>query len=293
MFRTFTDYIETYSDYIDPRMVTLLENNLTCECGSEFMLNDEKTIIVCGNSGCPYKVGKRLQQMCQDMSIMGIGEQLALKIVKNLEIESPILMLAYNPDEDGYLADGISDERCWDFYEQIHSKEMQLWEYLRAANIPSIRDNAVKVMKGIDSFEQLYENLDGFGVEFIEDQLGLKKKEEYSIMAMQIYEGLMSERPYLLHVEPYLNIPAVSHELTIAVSRGITGFSSKEAYIKTLNSNFSGRVYLNLVQTMSSNVDILIWEGIGNPTSKVQKAYKLGTPVMTSEEFEDYLSSNY
>ncbi len=293
MFRTFNDFVEEYSHTLDERLVNLLLKRQTCECGHELLINDEKTAILCSNPACPYKVAKRLQQMCKDLQIMGIGETLAFKIVEHLGLSSPIQLLAYEPNEDGVLAENISMERSIEIYEQITSKEYQLWEYLRSANIPAIRDNAVKVMKGIDSFTELYEQLDFGGIGFIEDQLGLSRKEENSIMATQIYEGLMDEKPYLLHVESFLNVPDKSEELTVVISKGINNYPSKEAFINMINTEYSGTVYVNYIKSMSSNVDVLIWEGVGEYTSKVQKAEKLGVPVMTSREFLDYLDSHY
>lgn len=293
MFRTFEKFVEEYEYTLDPRLVKLLMSKDTCECGSDLMINEEKTIILCSNAECPFKVSKRLQQMCKDLLIMGIGETLAQKIVEHLGLSSPIQLLAYVPEEDGVLADSISIERCNDFYNQIKSKEYQLWEYLRSANIPSVRDNSVKIMKGVESFTELYEQLDVGGIGFIEDQLGLNRKEENSIMATQIYEGLMNEKPYLLHVEPYLNVPDKTDEITVVISKGINNYPSKEAFINMINARYKGLVYVNYIKTMSSNVNVLIWEGVGEYTSKVQKAEKLGVPIMTSMEFIDYIDSKY
>lgn len=291
MVYTFSDYVIKYEKYLDKRMVNLLNCNKYCDCGSELTLTEEKTSIVCSNEFCAYKVAKRLVQMCKDLIIIGIGDVNALKIVNHFELQSPLQLLAYNPDEDGVLADDISMEKSVDFYNQVQAKELQLWEYLRAANIPAIRDNAMKIMKGLDSFTELFETLDTYGISFIEQQLGLIEKEDYNISAIKVFEGLLQEREVLEHVENYLNVVSVTKEISIVISRGILNYPSKEAFIKTLNGVYRGKVYINLIKTLSLNVDILLWEGIGDLTSKVVKAQKLGIPIMTSSEFLNYLNN--
>ena len=183
----FSRYIQLHEHDMDDRLIDLMEDKMYCECGAEHAVNLSLTEVVCSNPVCKYKVAKRITQFARDMQILGIGQSLAERIAEKFEIDNPLYLLSYDPSIDGTLGDGVSEEQSYKIYNQIKERNIPrpLWEFLRMANIPKIRDNAQKIMNGW-RVSHNYSNTYKQGYSFIHKQLGLSSNSsEQSVMAKQ------------------------------------------------------------------------------------------------------------
>lgn len=292
----FSRYIQLHEHDMDDRLIDLMEDKMHCECGAEHAVNLSLTEVVCSNPVCKYKVAKRITQFARDMQILGIGQSLAERIAEKFEIDNPLYLLSYDPSIDGTLGDGVSEEQSYKIYNQIKERNIPrpLWEFLRMANIPKIRDNAQKIMNGVESFSQLQQHLQTGGIPFIHKQLGLSSNSsEQSVMAVTIYNNLIHSIESLVSVEEDLNVYSPSHEISVVISKHVDGFTTKESFIEYVNTKYHGKVYLKKLNSVSKNIDYLVCDDIGGGTNKVRKAQQYGINVIGSVDLLSYLERTY
>ena len=159
---------------------------------------------------------------------------------------------------------------------------------------PKIRDNAQKIMNGVNSFSELKELLMKKGVRFVHNQLGLNStQEEQSVMSITLYKNLMQSIDSLVDVEDDLNVYNPTNEVSIVISKHVDGFTTKESFIDYVNTKYHGKVYLKKLNSVSKNIDYLICDDIGGGSNKVRKADQYGIGVIGSADLLLKLERQY
>lgn len=256
-------------------------------CNAPMEISEALTDLHCSNPRCPIKVKMRMRAMLQSIGVKGIGKEVAGQIIDKFEIDNPLLLFSYVPEEDGTLTDSMSMEVSQKIYEQLkEKKDYTLWEYVRLANLPFIQTSALHIFEKYDNLDDAYNDIENGGVDFIVDKLNIKKGSEedetqsISIRAVKVFETLLTFKKDLYEAIDGVNIIKKNDGSIIsfkAVCSDEVGspFKTKADFYGTVNNTFGENFHVDFLSSVTKSIDYLIWAGAdGSParlTSKVKK----------------------
>lgn len=265
----------------------------TCDvkgCGAPNAVTEGLTALCCTNPFCPEKGVQRMVQLLKDIGVKGLGEANCRKFLENRKNCSPYQIMLYNPETDGVLFEGCSEEVSKKMYEAIKAKRnMPLWEFARIGNVPNIRDQARKLFCDYTSFTEFYKDLEKEGIVFIQRLLGIEKDKQ-SVMAMQILKSLQTYKDEFIEAEVVLEVKELKNVINAVMSSSVGGgYKTKSEFENKIHTAYGDKVYVNFLKSLTKECDYLIWSGEGAETSKVVKAKKMGIPIMNGAEFEEFI----
>lgn len=247
----------------------------TCECGAEIEFTDSVRQIYCSNPRCFYKVAARLEAMAKAMQADGWGESTCVTVCKEFKFISPYQVFLL---EDYVKKGGQSTVSA--FAKKVASicdserRNVELWEVVKLAGIPSIETIAYKIFNGYDNLTDAFNDIEKNQVPFIAEKLGLKNADG-SVMAVNVYNTLIKYKEELLFGETQFKIykPA-GQTLHIAITGGVAGFRNKSEFIKYIKDRYKDKVNPMLMNSVTTQVDILIADG-DTSSNKYNTAFRL------------------
>lgn len=256
-------------------------------CESPLEINLTLTELKCSNPNCTDKIVMRIRKICEAYGIKHFGESSIEKWVEAEDIVNPLeLFNVY----DGKLLEGISPTLSDKVVPQIlASRSVRLWEFLANAQLPYIQSIAKTLLKGYDSLEAFYEDLEDGGVDFIQRLLGIADQyDDYgneiaSIQAVKIYTSLVDYKEELLSGVSYMDIiqenTAVKEFIIVASDEVGGDFATKRQFYDFIKQRYAGKAVFTLGSSVTKKTDIVIWKGFdGTParlTTKVKRTYEL------------------
>lgn len=296
-------------------------------CGSPTEITESLSMLRCSNPSCIEKSVQRLVSLLKDLGVKNMGESHCRKFLDHFGTSNPYAIFVYEPDEDGTLHGGCSEDFSYKFYNSLNEKRtMLLWEYVRVGNLPGIKDSARHLFANYDSLDEFYDDLDEGGVPFVQGLLSIKGKgvvdtdsffedEEtgggVSVRAIAVTDTLQFFRNDLYMALDYVNIKSLETEIVnICISTAVgRPFTSKSDFVSRMNALFGDKVHLNFLGSVSKDCQFLIWSKEGAKTTKVRKAESINAKreekneedmfgeekeliqIMTGLEFQDYLTN--
>lgn len=302
----------------------------TCDyCGAKNEITETLTELKCSNPSCGEKSVHRLVSMLKDLDVKNMGESKCRQFLEHFDVVNPYAIFMYEPI-DGVLFEGCSMDFSQAFYEQLNGKrKMLLWEYVKIGNLPGIQDSARKLLSDYDDLHEFYDDLESGGIPFVQELLdikaGTKQKHEpdnyfdfdndaeetVSIKAVKTYNTLIFHKEELFQALDFIEIKQLTTPmLNLCISTAVgKPYKSKKDFINSMNEEFSHKIHLNFLGSVSKECQFLIWSKEGAPTTKVKKAYSLNEKrreynsvemlpedegiiqVLTGAEFREYLES--
>ena len=266
----------------------LLPNNCFEKgCNAPMEISEALTDLHCSNPRCPIKVKMRMRAMLQSIGVKGVGKEVAGQIIDKFGVDNPLMLFAYNPDEDGTLTDSMSMDVSRKIYNQLQEKKSYtLWEYVRLANLPYIQTSALHIFEGFDNLDDAYKEIEDGGVDFIISKLNIKKGSEedetqsVSIRAVKVFETLLTFKKDLYEAISWVTIikkndgSIISYKAVCSDEVG-SPFRTKADFYGTVNNRFKDNFHVDFLGSVTKGIDFLIWAGAdGSParlTSKVKK----------------------
>lgn len=266
----------------------------TCpSCGYPTVINSALTTLQCLNIRCLSKVVERTQAMAADLGVLGMGSALSYTFLTHFQTLNPLNLF----DANTSLSLAKSSTAFYKVAEQMESirrtRRFTLGEFVKIANLPYLRNTALKLLQGYSDLDSFYADLDSEGIRFIQKRLGIDSGA--SITAKNVYDTLQEFRSDLyegVELVALEDLTAVkSLRVCISDSAG-EGFSSKKDFMAQAASASSG-YHLTFVDSVSKSLDALIWGG-GRYTSKVKRVESYGgvVPIMSGLEFITALRAN-
>lgn len=319
---------DLYNSGLPMEFVQLLPTH--CDsCGEENEITESFTILRCSNQACGEKATQRLVALLQDLGVKNMGESKCRQFLEHFDTNNPYAIFMYEPDEDGPLYNGCSQDFSETFFMELQKKKrMLLWEFVKIGNLPKIRDGARKLLSNYDSLEEFYDDLEGGGIAFVQDLLAIKGKkanvgsifaeddefeeesdELVSVKAIDTYNTLIYFKDELMSAVEFVDIKELTTEVVnICISTSVgKPYGSKVDFVHQMNEEFGHKIHLNSLGSVSKDCQFLIWSKIGSPTTKVKKAIAHNEKrrllniknevdedegmieVLTGVEFRDYL----
>ena len=264
-------------------------------CNAPTAVTEGLTALYCTNPFCPEKGVQRMVQLLKDIGVKGLGEANCRKFLEGRKNNSPYQIMLYNPDTDGVLFEGCSEEVSRKIYDAIKAKRnMPLWEFARIGNAPNIRDQARKLFGNYSSFSAFYNDLGNnkdVGVLFVQKLLGIDE-DKVSVNATRIYQSLITFKDEFLEAESVLVVKELKNTINAVISSTVGGkYKTKSEFENAMHTLYGDKVYVNFLKSLTKDCEYLIWSGEGAETSKVVKAKKMGIPIMNGDEFEIMLKA--
>ena len=288
------DFKESESYRFPQEFLSLLPDYcLDDRCGAPTEMSEVLTGIRCSNPRCPSKVAVRIVAMMNKLGVKdfgGKGKQCD-KFISKFGITNPLMIFAYEPDEDGELGDGISMEVSRKIYNQINSRRtFTLPEYVRLANLPFIQTSAFNVFGDYDDFYEAYRDIEEGGVEFIRDKLNISKgakksstdlldsedlTEDVSVRAIKVYQSLMMFKSDLEFGLNYVTILKTHSENMTMLKVKCTEevgypFKTKADFYSTVNNLYSD-LHVEFVDNATKDLDYLVWAGAEDNSVRVSR----------------------
>jgi NAD-dependent DNA ligase len=276
------------------------------ECGMPMEMSEALTGLHCSNPKCPDKVAQRLVAIANKLGVKDLGDARAIDFIRKFQIDNPLLIFSYEPDEDGTMTDRTNIEISKRIADAFKARnKFTLAEYIKIANLPYIQESATSVFEGYDDLAEAYEVIERGGVEYIRDKLNIKEKgtEEVSIRALKVYDSLMTYKSDLFDaldgveiIKIYSNKEMTSINAVCSTAVG-QGFKTKADFYATCN-NLYGNMHINFGNSVTKKTEYLVWAGAdGSPsevTNKVKKAraYQeqgVDIEIVTALQFLDIL----
>lgn len=237
-------------------------------CGTELEFTDKLTQIYCPNKGCYSKIAARLESMAKAMGIDDWGESTCLAVCQKYNVKTPfqIFTLEKLPANKREVA-GIPafDKKIRAICDR-EKRKVQLWEMVKLASLPGIDTNARKIFGDYNTIEDAYKDIEKYQVPFIAKKLGLKKSDT-GVMAVSIFNTLLDYRNELQYGEMMFEIyKPMGMKVMVAITGGVNGYKSKAEFIKELNARYLGMLNLVLMNSVTTETDILVHDGDNNST---------------------------
>lgn len=139
-----------------------------CTCGSENVISLNLKRAKCCNPRCPVKMGYALSEMFTRFGIKGVGDAICAKMVKGtydkLQYKSHVEILMLEPAD--YPISVRDTVAAYDFYRgtlQMKSRELTFPDLIANLGIEGLGSNSKKLFEGIQSFDQLAEEIKRVG----------------------------------------------------------------------------------------------------------------------------------
>lgn len=246
-----------------------------CECGAPIEFTNSLRQIYCSNPRCWYKVAARLESMCKAMKSDGWGESTCVTVCKEFGIVSPYqVFLLEEKVKQGLTSSVSAFEKKVANVCDMTKRRVKLWEVVKLAGLPSIETTAYKIFDGYNSLTEAYNDIETGQVPFIAEKLGIKNSEG-SVMAVNIYKTLIEYKQEILFGETQFDIYKTEGEtIYVAITGGVEGYRNKSEYINYINNRYIGKVNAMLMNSVTSQVDILISDG-DTSSNKFKTAIKI------------------
>lgn len=235
----------------------------TCVCGAPIEFTDSLRQIYCSNPKCFYKIAARLEAMGKAMKADGWGESTCVTVCQEFKFVTPyqVFLLKDLIEEQGITSSVAAFEKKVNSICDPAKRKVELWQVVKLAGIPSIETIAYKIFNGYDNLDQAFKDIEAGQVAFIAEKLGLKNADG-SVMAVNVYNTLMQYKDELLFGETQFEIyKPTGQTLYIAITGGVDGFKNKSEFISYIKSRYKGKVNPMLMNSVTSQVDILIADG--------------------------------
>ncbi len=271
----------------------VVENNLlsqavldcipeTCECGAPIEFTDSLRQIYCSNPRCLYKVASRLEAMAKDMKADGFGESTCITLCREFGIVSPYqVFLLEKSVANGAVSTVPAFAKKVANICDMSKRRVKLWEVVKLAGIPNVGTIAYKIFDGYENLTAAFNDIEKGQVPFIAEKLGLKNAEN-GVMAVNVYNTLIEYKQEILFGETQFEIyKPEGKTLYIAITGGVQGFRNKSEYIQYINNRYPGKVNAMLMNSVTSQVDILIADG-DSSSSKFRAATRINDKYLAA-----------
>ena len=294
------------NELVSKKIIGVLPNGGHCECGSELEFTASLRQVYCPNKHCYLKIAARLEYMAKAMGADGWDRDTSVKVCRDFKLKSPYQVFLLGETEHAEIQ--AFNKKISSICDPV-KRRLRLWEVVKLAGIPNLETTAYKIFDGYTNLTEAYEDIKKYQVPFIADKLGLKRADT-GVMAVSIYNTLIEYEAELLFGEKKFQVyQANGQKIQIAIDGGIDGFPNKSSFINHINLKYSGKVNAMLMNSVVSNIDVLIADGDTN-SRKYKTACKLNEKaieraksngdtswhkimITTSAEYLDYLDSKY
>lgn len=301
------DIISAYPDYKSvafAKMTEVIPKDLApyvedkCLCGSDRMTNG--VTITCCNPRCYIKLGHKLSGMFSKFGVKNLGPSTCIKIMKfgidNGLFVIPSHMEIFNCFEK---FEYILGAKFYDLIlgiETIHNNSLNFYQIVQSVNIPGFGDKCVDYFKGIESVEQLVQEIDKHGIIDFMAQRGVYDRSMSLNLTVFLTDIFIFERLFRGRVlsEPLKNVKIC---ITGPVSpNGV--YMSRDNFVSYVNeiSRIGNICVFNITQSGPSTSTYVIADSPSNNnkylTAKNRETLNPDVKVIyTSTEFVNLIKS--
>lgn len=241
-------------------------------CGGKLEIS--KTAVQCVNEECQEKIIQKLYCSIVSLGFKGVGEAYIRLLVSKLNISklSQIFQL-----ELENLKDKCFGSKMKEIFisERNKSKNSNFESFLTSFNIPSLGKNISKLLV------QNFSKDDILNVNFDEKDL-LKIKGIGEISAKEVISGMKKMKDEIKTVASYFSFSSSSNDNETGKTICFTG---KMEHKRSEMEQLAREIGFNPIDNVDKNLNILVCADPNSGSSKLKKAAKYGTKIISEKEF--------
>lgn len=242
----------------DDKIPLWLKQNLDshCKCGTEkenyYNERGECTGRRCPNKQCPYTLAQRIADMCQILKVDGIKEGKGMQIVRDYALKSHFEAVPI-----------IFKEK----------PTISLYQLLRISFIRGVDTQWDNICDCNSSIDELIQNYNG----------------KHKYLLIENYQELKYGESFFYILKPEKKKCETLISGNVMISGNIRGFENRDDFIHAINYVSKGLVDIKVKGKRKTNIMCLIQEKDEPNRGKAECALEYGIPIMTPEEFKNYI----
>lgn len=206
-----TEYISPYTRLPDGSMI-VPEDYVgiiprTCECGADFLISTNRTMVKCSNKECYIKIAWCATKLYRSLGIKGFGPETFKELARVRNCTSLMDIIANPPLGSGQLLrEGLAVPRTWA-------------TCISMLGMPKLKENAQRVFGGCNNLHEFCVKVteEGNIFKYLQKRLG------GDTLPRQVLDVIKENTLILAEVEKVFNIkPEASIKLKIAITGDIT-----------------------------------------------------------------------
>ena len=288
------DIIKIYYDIIP--FVTFEDNDYNChreigrpikeptlcvECGSKLEVSENDSLLYCNNNNCPSREKGRILNYCKKM---GIGN-ISYATIEDLYREGYLFKIEdlYNLKEyskEISMLNGYGKNKVKNIIKEIEShKDVVPSVLLGSLGIEGISTKTFENILSYITIDEVISMCKDYNFELFTSIPGIKEK-----TTKKLIKGINSSRGLIEFLRKVLNVlpePRKNSSLFTVVFTKVRD-EALEQLIRNMGGEVSNSV-TNIVVVQIKNIS----------SSKVEKAKKYNIPIVTVDELENYIETNY
>lgn len=243
----------------DNKIPAWLKENLKlyCECGTEkenyYNERGECTGRRCPNKQCPYTLAQKIADMCNILKVNGIKEGRGMQMINDYKLKSHFEAIPI-----------IFKER----------PTISLYQLLRISFIRGVDTQWDNICDCSSSIDELLKSYNG----------------KYKYLLTENYDELKYGETFFHILKPERKTCNTLIRGNVMISGNIRGFENRDDFIDAINYVSKGLVDIRVKGKRKTEVMCLIQEKDEPNRGKAQCALENGIPIMTPDEFKDYIT---
>lgn len=261
-------------------------------CGQpiSYTTNNDVINAYCNNSACEGKLINKINHFCskKGLDIKGLSEKTIEKIIDWGFIETTFDIFNLHSHQEEWISKpGFGKASVFKILQAIEEKQnyCSLAAFLSAISIPLIGQTAAKdLCKYFETYSDFrdavmddsfnFAQFNNFGEEMHSSIKNFDYSEADKIANILNFEPIMSKK----------EINNILEGKTFVITGKLVNFKNRNE-LKDIIINYGGRV----TNSVTSKTDYLINNDINSDSSKNQTAKRLNIPIVTEEQFKDFL----
>lgn len=240
-------------------------------CNSELVVKLPE--ICCPNDDCNEKIVRKLLFSIRSVGIEKVGIPTIQKIVESLKVKTLYDFMQLTVDD--FKSIGFGDKTSENIFDEIFKhRVIEAYQFLTSLNIQDFGNEVAKLILDKYSFNDFFT--------LNEEQL-ISIKGIGSITANKILDYIKNNQEYIEKLKSCFAIVTTVKSKTD--NDKTVCFTGAMENPRKYYENIAKEKGITPVSTVSSNLTYLVVADVNSNSSKMQKAKKYGTKILTVEEF--------
>lgn len=257
-------------------------------CGCPIEVSSDLMHISCSNPDCDSKIGRKIEIMAKALGIDNIGLKVAAELADRPSVKSPLDIFSFN-EEDFIGICGWKKPMAAKVYREIHKdlSNLPFDRFIRACQIKRVGDGSSKVLARVcPTIEKLLSVS-------VNDLVTCGDRSFGADSSTQVVDYIQTNKDMIKEL----------YDIVYPNGRNVSGTSSSQINTGTIcNAVVTGSLSVSrkdfqeiysakgvkFQSDVSSTTNVLVCNSPSS-SSKSKKAKQFGIPIMTEEEFKEFI----
>lgn len=257
-------------------------------CGQPIEVSDDLMHIYCSNPDCDSKVGRKIEIMAKALGIDNIGLKVAAELADRPNINSPIDIFSLS-EEDLIGICGWKKPMAAKVYREIHKdlSDTPFDKFIRACQIKRVGEGSSKVLARVcPTIEKLV-------AVTVNDLVSCGDRTFGAESSSQVVDYIHNHKDMIVKLYDIVypngreSVEVSSSQINTDTKYNVVITGSLSMPRKEFQEIYSAKG-IKFQSDVSSTTNVLVCNSPSS-SSKSKKAKQFGIPIMTEEEFKEFI----